>query len=137
MANIYSYEDKDLLCANLKSYLVRAEADALERHNTFRVAVSGGSLPKMLSDAIFSDDDRESLHFNKWEIFFADERAVPLDHMDSNYGLLKEELLNNLDATGIEAPPVRTIDEQASQDSDPEELAKLYQDDLKRTFGED
>ena len=66
------------------------------------VAVSGGSLPATLSKALLAPDNGtldDKPQFSKWEIFFADERAVPLDHDDSNYALLKKDLLDNIPPT--------------------------------------
>ena len=62
--------------------IIPAES-AIEHHEEFRVAVSGGSLPKVLAQALLNEKtgkDRDIVQYDKWHIFFADERAVPLDH---------------------------------------------------------
>lgn len=52
-------------------------------------------------------DDVNTFFFRK--IYFADERVVPLDDPDSNYGLLKKELLDHLPA-GTLPPQVFAVD---------------------------
>lgn len=54
------------------------------------VAISGGSLPNVLAKGL-EETDMVSL-CDTWKIFLADERLVPLDHVDSNYKLAKDEL---------------------------------------------
>lgn len=71
------------------------------------------------------------VRFDKWEIFFADERAVPLDHPDSNYALLKAELLDKIPA-GAGQPIVHTIDTSVLGDT--QELADQYEQVLVASF---
>jgi len=54
---------------------------AVEASGQFKVALSGGSLPKTLLSLL---DDPE-VDFTKWRVYFVDERFVPLNHDDSNF----------------------------------------------------
>ena len=58
----------------------------------FHVAVSGGSLPKFLKGL----SKREDIDWTKWWVYFCDERYVPNDDPDSNYGALKQVLLDEV-----------------------------------------
>ena len=84
-ANLYSYPTVDNLAAHLRSYILTCQKAALQRHDAFKIAVSGGSLAATLAQALLvagSNEDPESApQFSKWEVFFADERAVPLDRL--------------------------------------------------------
>ena len=131
---LYAFEDVDTLAKALRRYVIQCQNAGFERHDAFKVGVSGGSLPKTLAKALLapeghSDDDR--VHFGKWEVFFADERAVPLEHADSNYRLLKEELLDRIPGS-LGKPVVHTINVQHMDDT--QEMADDYQDVLMRSF---
>lgn len=127
---MYSF-NMERLVKLLRDYLLKTEKEAVARHGFLKVAVSGGSLPKILAQALLapSSGPEDSFHFDKWEIFFADERAVPLDHEDSNYKLLKEELLDKIEGA---QPNVHTID--VAHLNDTQELADQYEQLLVRSF---
>lgn len=128
---LYSFKDVPTLAKELQRYVLEAEAEGLRRHGLFRVAVSGGSLPNTLAKALLTTDAGEPVRWGKWEIFFADERAVPLDHADSTYRLVKEELLDKLPAD-VEKPKVHAID--VTHLDDMQELADQYEQALVRSF---
>ncbi|RMZ89620.1 hypothetical protein DV736_g3145, partial [Chaetothyriales sp. CBS 134916] len=132
--NLYSYPDVDTVAASLRKYVLSSQEAALARHGKFKIAVSGGSLPAMLSKALLAPDngtEGDKIRFSKWEVFFADERAVPLDDEDSNYGLLKKALLDHIPASsGV--PRVYPIDVQYLNDT--QELADQYQEALMSSF---
>ncbi|MBM3473236.1 MAG: 6-phosphogluconolactonase [Armatimonadetes bacterium] len=65
-----------------------------QREGTFRVALSGGRTPRSLYELLASDGYRSAVRWTDWHVFFADERAVPADHPDSNFGMLDELLLS-------------------------------------------
>lgn len=89
-------------------------------------------MPKTLAQALLapSSGPEDVIDFTKWEIFFADERAVPLDHADSNYGLLKSELLEKIPAD--QQPTVHPIDTTYLNDT--QELADQYEKTLVSSF---
>jgi 6-phosphogluconolactonase len=60
---------------------VHSAQRAIQQHGRFAVALSGGSTPK----AIYKLLAKQPLDWSKILLFFSDERAVPLDHPDSNY----------------------------------------------------
>lgn len=133
--NLYAFASiDDDLAPNLRKYLLEQQSDAIKRHDVFRVAISGGSLPKTLAKALLapsseSVDDR--VLFDKWEIFYADERCVPLDHDDSNHKLVKEELLNRI-PSDMAQPKVFPVDEKYLEDV--QEMADQYEKQLVAIF---
>ncbi|KJR87846.1 6-phosphogluconolactonase [Sporothrix schenckii 1099-18] len=144
--NLYSFPDVASLAPALRSYVIQCQNAGIARHGVFKVAVSGGSLPATLAKALLlpsstsqnaasatspGDSSDDVVRFDKWEIFFADERAVPLDHADSNYGLLKTELLDKIPA-GTGQPIVHPIDTSVLEDT--QELADKYEQVLVGSF---
>ncbi|KAI8868618.1 nagb/rpia/CoA transferase-like protein [Ramicandelaber brevisporus] len=101
-------ENNDDLSASLAQFVATISANAVRRHGKFTVAVSGGSLPKLLAADFRSGTVGQSVDWDKWHVFFADERCVPLNDPESNYRLLKEELLNHVP---IPAEQVYTLNE--------------------------
>ncbi|CAN8072510.1 unnamed protein product [Agarophyton chilense] len=65
-----------------------AAEEAIDQRGSFSVAISGGSLPKLLAEGLMS----HTMDVEKWNVFLADERVVPLDHKDSNYREIRDRL---------------------------------------------
>ncbi|KAE9980497.1 hypothetical protein BLS_008695 [Venturia inaequalis] len=133
-ANLYTFDKQEDLEKNLRAYVIDAQIQSLERHDIFRVAVSGGSLPKTLAKALLAEPSslKDTPQFSKWEIFYADERCVPLDHEDSNHRLVKEELLDKIDETKYGKPTVFPIDTNLLDDV--QEMADQYEQTLVKSF---
>ncbi|KAL9639326.1 MAG: hypothetical protein Q9164_000984, partial [Protoblastenia rupestris] len=132
--NLYAFSDVGNVAKALRTYILRCQKAGFERHDKFKVALSGGSLPKTLAQALLAPSDGsagDTVHFSKWEIFFADERAVPLEHEDSNYKLLKDELLDKI-PPDMGYPNVHSIDTQYMDDV--QEMADQYQNALMGSF---
>ncbi|KAI4185043.1 MAG: hypothetical protein L6R41_004360 [Letrouitia leprolyta] len=132
--NLYTFSDIASLAKTLRPYVIQCQNAGFERHGLFKVAVSGGSLPSTLAKALLNPAQggpEDVVDFAKWELFFADERAVPLDHVDSNYKLLKEELLDKIPEE-LGKPKVHPIDREYLDDL--QELADQYQEALMQSF---
>jgi 6-phosphogluconolactonase len=131
--NLLAFPSIDGLATTLRTYVIQCQNSGIQRHDAFKVAVSGGSLPKTLAKALLAKPTsaEDTVKFEKWEIFFADERAVPLDHEDSNYALLKAELLDKI-PEDMGKPIVHPID--VTHLDDVQELADRYEQLLVNSF---
>ncbi len=94
----------------------------------FKIAISGGSLIKILHQGLLPR--QESIEWDKWDIYFADERLVPFDSPDSNYGQAKREIFDHI--VGDKKPRIFHIDE--SLIDDPQECADHYEKVLINNF---
>ena len=65
------------------------------------MAISGGSLVNVLKACLIDDKELASkVQWAKWHVYFCDERLVPLDDADSNYGAFKKAVLDPLSHHG-------------------------------------
>jgi 6-phosphogluconolactonase len=70
-------------------------AFALQARGRCAIALSGGTTPGPVYEELGNSDLAEKIAWTQLEIYFADERAVPMDHPDSNYKLVIETLLKS------------------------------------------
>jgi 6-phosphogluconolactonase len=75
---------------------VRAAADLFTALAPGTVALAGGSTPRALYELLASDDYRDRSDWHDLEVYFGDERAVPPDHPDSNFGMADRALLSHV-----------------------------------------
>ena len=62
----------------------------------FSLALAGGSTPKRLYELLAEPPFRDGIPWDAVEIFFGDERSVPPEHPDSNYGMAHRALLSKV-----------------------------------------
>ncbi|GAO50746.1 6-phosphogluconolactonase [Saitoella complicata NRRL Y-17804] len=136
MATLYSFKNKNELSVSLAEYVKKVSAEAIARHGKCMVAISGGSLPKMLAQELITEEGKAAVEWSKWEVFFADERAVPLDHEDSNYRLNMEELFSKLPMDPSQVHPIDAslISGEDGSETDTTELADAYEKVLVKCF---
>jgi 6-phosphogluconolactonase len=61
---LVSFPDTDSLVVSLSAFLVKAQKDSIDKKGRFTVALSGGSLPKMLKGLI----GNPAVKWNKWSV---------------------------------------------------------------------
>ena len=126
-------------------------AAAKEAGAPFTVAISGGSLPKLLADGLLAVEGKTrhalprphpnrhtnlrspcgaGVDYSSWHVFFADERVVPLDHEDSNFKACDEVFFSK---AGIAREQIYTVDATLSA----EDAAAAYTKQLEAVFGTD
>lgn len=66
---------------------IHSAKQAIQQRGKFAVALSGGSTPKAIYQALAHEKD---LDWSKIFLFWSDERATPPDHPDSNYKMAME-----------------------------------------------
>jgi len=125
---LYSFASTDALVDGLAAFILKVQHDAINKKGRFTIALSGGSLPKMLKGLIGA----QGVEWEKWQVFFADERAVPLTDPDSNYLLCKNEFFSKIPQ--ILSKNIHSIDTSLLDDL--EELADDYESKLIAEFAQ-
>jgi 6-phosphogluconolactonase len=69
---------------------------AIEQHNYFAVALSGGSTPKSIYKGLSSEKYKNQLDWSKVLLFWSDERSVPPNDPESNFHMAMEAGFKNL-----------------------------------------
>ncbi len=79
-----------------------------EKAGTFTLALSGGSTPQRLFSLLSKAPYTTQIDWAKVQLFWGDERLLPHDHPDSNYGVAKRLLLDHIDMPAENIHPVAT-----------------------------
>ncbi|KAI7832894.1 hypothetical protein BX661DRAFT_178745 [Kickxella alabastrina] len=130
LTKVFSFPTPDKVSLALDQFLTQASSEAIAQAGKFTIAFSGGSLPTSVAKYL---KDNQTIDFSKWYVFWADERCVDYDSADSNYKLVKEELLDKL-SNKIPAAQIIPISESLVNDS--EAAAADYQEQLVSVFGD-
>jgi 6-phosphogluconolactonase len=109
--------------------IVAVARNAIRRRGRFVVALSGGSAPRLVYPLLATQPRRDAIDWSRVEFFWGDERAVPPDDPESNFGLARNLLLDHL-------PKVRpaSVHRMPADDPDREAAAVRYETELGRTF---
>jgi 6-phosphogluconolactonase len=103
--------------------------EAVQARGVFTLALSGGSTPRALYSVLADDPAfRTRLPWNNIHYFWGDERFVPPDHPDSNFGMASEVLLSR-----VPVPP-QNIHRVHTELGDPEKTAEDYEAELRNFF---
>ena len=107
--------------AQAKARFVAALAEeCLLTQDRFTIALSGGSTPRRLYQILASPPYAEGMAWDRWRIFWGDERCVPSDHQDSNFRMAKEALLDH-----VPIPPSQVY--RMRGEVGPEDAAEEYE----------
>ncbi|MCS6872407.1 MAG: 6-phosphogluconolactonase [Anaerolineae bacterium] len=93
MPTVRIYRDLADLTWAVAALIVKLGRQALAERGTFHIALSGGSTPLPLYALLALPEWRVQLDWSRTHVYFADERCVPPDHAESNYGMVKRALL--------------------------------------------
>lgn len=93
MSTVKIYRDLADLTWAVAALIVKWGKQALEERGVYRLALSGGSTPVPLYALLALPEWRAQLDWTRTHVYFTDERCVPPDHAESNYGMVKRTLL--------------------------------------------
>lgn len=143
---LYAFDSVPVLRDSLAEFILQAQTDAIAARGQFTIALSGGSLPNQLVPL----RDVPGIQWDKWQVFFADERIVPLDHAESNYAACAKAFL---DLVPIKRAQIHAIDEKlitatiadvtgpaadaAAAQREAEAVADEYTAQITKMFGSD
>lgn len=100
----------------------------LEYNPRFSLALSGGSTPAPIYE-VLATNYYDAIDWHKVDFFIVDERTVPPEHDDSNFGLIYDVLLCN-----IPVKPTQIFRFQG--EIEPEEAAQVYETQLHNYFND-
>jgi 6-phosphogluconolactonase len=127
-ASVYIEESLPAVAADAAETFVRLSQEVQAMGRPFRVALSGGSTPRLLYGLLASDTFRSEVRWGGIQFFFGDERWVPHTHRDSNYKLAKDELFSKVDVYSENIFPMPT------EGLSPDEAAAQYDATLRDVF---
>lgn len=122
-------EDPGELAQEAADLFVWLGQQAVTATGRFRVALSGGTTPKLLYETLVSPAFSGQLEWRRVEFYFGDERCVPPSHPDSNFRMADETLVHPL-----KIAPERVFRMRGEAD-DPDEAAREYEAVLRTQFG--
>lgn len=117
-AKVRRYADIEALSRAAAEDFVALANEAIAARGVFHVALAGGSTPKKLFD-LLAARGKSALAWDKITLWWGDERAVPPDHPDSNYGMAKKHLIDPL---GLDPARIHRI----KGELDPKQAAAEY-----------
>jgi 6-phosphogluconolactonase len=123
--NVTIAENPERLAEQAAEFLV----EALSTGGRRSVCLSGGSTPKRLYELLASPAYRDQVPWDRVHWFWGDERFVPPDHPDSNYGMTRRAMLAVAPVPPGHVHPVPTTL------GTPEEAAAAYERTLKDYYG--
>ncbi|HEX6292504.1 MAG TPA: 6-phosphogluconolactonase [Herpetosiphonaceae bacterium] len=89
------FPDAAALADAAARYIVERAQAAVAEHERFTIALSGGSTPRAVFERLAEPSLMAQMPWTKTYVFWSDDRAVPLDHADSNYRIACEALLSH------------------------------------------
>jgi len=122
--SICIYDDKIEYFKSIYKIFKKRFYYTLENKDMFNVFLSGGSTPLELYDYIISKKSHHKINWNKINFFFGDERFIPHDSPESNFGNAKNHLFDKLKEYDLNLSPIKT-------EGDLEESANSYEKTIK------
>jgi 6-phosphogluconolactonase len=118
------------VCAAMADRFVGAAAAAIDERGMFRVAMSGGGTPKTVYPMILEPRRRDTVDWGRVEFFWGDERAVPPDDPESNFGVAYRMLITQL--PGVRPEHIHRMPAEAPE---MDAAALAYESELRLALG--
>jgi 6-phosphogluconolactonase len=116
--------DREALIGRSLELTLSKIQSAIQERGIFTIALSGGSTPKPLYEAIAT----QNLPWDKIHVFWGDERYVPPDSPDSNQQMARLAWLDRVDI------PAENIHPMPTDEPDPADAARKYEAHLGEFF---
>jgi 6-phosphogluconolactonase len=127
MKDVRVYPDKELLAQAAADQIVEFASFAILRNKRFNLMLAGGSTPAAAYSLLASRRFSGRIDWERVFLFWGDERCVPSEHADSNFGMVRDTLLRF-----VPIPPQNVI--RMRGETPPAESAALYELELQRHF---
>jgi 6-phosphogluconolactonase len=115
---------KDEVARRGAEEFITAAGEAIAIRGEFAVALAGGSTPVGMYELLARPPLRSRVEWPRVRFYWGDERCVPPDHPDSNYGAARRALLSALDVSEDHVHRMRG-------EEDPERAAREYEAEVR------
>jgi 6-phosphogluconolactonase len=96
MSEVRVYPDKNYLAIALAELIIQQGAAAIASQGTFSLVLSGGTTPRAAFSLLAEKNYRNRLAWAKTFVFWGDERCVPPEFPESNYGMARRAFLDEV-----------------------------------------
>jgi len=110
----------EFICSAAKQYIKSC--------GSFTLVLAGGNTPRPLYELLGAPSFQGRMDWRNIHLFWGDERWVPPDHPDSNFGMAAKSLLAHIDIPAVNLHPIPT------NLRTPEETAAVYEKELLDYF---
>ena len=117
----------DVLARQAARRLAELSGEAIRSSGRFTLVLSGGATPKRLYERLAEAEYSRMLDWDSIHIFWGDERCVPPDHPESNYGMAFKSFIDR-----VPLPP-RNV-HRIRGEMKPREAATAYEKKLRTFF---
>jgi 6-phosphogluconolactonase len=107
------------------AYIHVLSEQAIQSHGRFLIALSGGSTPKTLYQTLVAPEWKRQFKWDKILFLFGDERCIPPDHPESNFGMARAALFQPMNI------PADHIYRMKGEYKNPIAAAHEYEDQLR------
>ena len=90
--SVLSFSSQKNLDINAAQYIIEKAKIAIKEKGSFSLVLSGGTTPVNVYKLLA----KEQVNFDKWHIYFGDERCFPLDHLERNSNIAKSTWLSKV-----------------------------------------
>ena len=127
MALLRTAADETALAELAAARLVELITAAIERKNAAVLSLTGGGTPKRLYELLAGPPWRDRVAWDRVHLYWGDERCVPPDHADSNFGMARDALVAH-----VPLPPSQV--HRMRGELEPAEAAREYERALPQRF---
>lgn len=120
--------DEATLAQEAVKCVVAIAEEAVARCGRFTVALAGGSTPRLFYSLLAAEPYCTRLPWRETHLFWGDERAVPPEHPDSNFGMAKATLLSHVPV------PANQVHRMQAERADLDAAASEYEAEIARTL---
>jgi 6-phosphogluconolactonase len=120
---VSTYADVASLSRGAADAIADAAHRAVAARGRFTIALSGGSTPRALY-GLLATEYQQRIPWTATHVFFGDERCVPPDHPESNFGMARGSLIAHI--PGLDARTHRIAGERPAADAAAQYDAELH-----------
>ncbi|HEY5408483.1 MAG TPA: 6-phosphogluconolactonase [Ginsengibacter sp.] len=128
------YKNKEELSNELALWVCDLINITLQKQEFFTLVLSGGETPKSLFKKLASEDFKEKINWQKIQIFWGDERAVPFDDERNNAKMAYDILIDHVNIPPSQIHAMRTNIEPVFAAKEYEKTLHHFFDNTDKSF---